>query len=332
MASDDELRMRLRGLRTPPPAEDTERELATVLWAGRSRERRRRASVAVAGAAAAAVAVLLAVWMTSPVEEGEVIGPPDEGEGDEAVCLEGERFVEDGGLFLPHRAVSTVDDEDRREVSDLRWEEHEGCERLVIDVAREDGEPADDVGIVSAAVLREHGVVRVRLPDVTTVDPDATETAVAGTLTSAAYVVRAEEGRSVEVDVHLADAAEASVSVLEEPGRVVVDLRPGGSPVPGPPATDDLVVVLEPRPGGAGYPLTVAGYARTFEANVVVRIEQDGEQVEETFTTATSWAGTWGQFSLTIDDGPSGPIELHVGEYSAKDGSWEGTVVELDMR
>jgi hypothetical protein len=91
-------------------------------------------------------------------------------------------------------------------------------------------------------------------------------------------------------------------------------------------------VVLEPRPGPASYPLTITGYARTFEANVVARLEQGGEEVLETFTTATAWVDAWGHFSFTIDDGPTGPVRLHVGEYEARDGAWEGVVVELRMR
>jgi hypothetical protein len=136
----------------------------------------------------------------------------------------------------------------------------------------------------------------------------------------------------VYVDVHLADAAEAHVSLLREPARVVVDLRPGGGALPPPPARDARVVVLEPRGGPASYPLTVTGYSRTFEANVVARLEQGGEEVFETFTTATAWVDAWGHYSLSIPRGPAGPVTLHVGEYSARDGSWEGVAVELEMR
>jgi hypothetical protein len=91
-------------------------------------------------------------------------------------------------------------------------------------------------------------------------------------------------------------------------------------------------VVLQPRPGTASYPLTVTGYARTFEANVVVRLERDGDDVYDDFTTATAWTDAWGHYSFTIPDGPTGPVVLHVGEYSARDGTWDGVAVELDMR
>jgi hypothetical protein len=221
---------------------------------------------------------------------------------------------------------------DAREISSLRWSAHDGCERLVIDLRAEDGRPAEGTGPVEVEVRRELGVVRVSLRGVERVNPDATDGTFGGPLARAAYSVRSPDGRSTYVDVHLGEAAEAHVDALAEPARVVIDLRRGGTQIPGPAASDGRIVVLEPRPGAARYPLTVTGYARTFEANVVVRIEQGGRKVFEAFTTATAWLDAWGHYSFVIDDGPSGPIQLHVGEYSARDGTWQGATVELEMR
>jgi hypothetical protein len=244
-----------------------------------------------------------------------------------AVCREGEPFVAAG--VLPVEAAGPGD---ARAVSALRWQAHEGCERLVIDLVAEDGTPAAGTGLVEAEVLPELGVVRVVLRGVERVAPDATDATYEGPLARAAYVVWAPEGRWTWVDVHLGDAAEAHVNALAEPARVVVDLRPGGGAVPPRPASATRVVVLGPRPGANSYPLTVTGYARHFEANVVVRIEQGGEEILETFTTATAWVDAWGYYSLVVEEGPSGPIRLHVGEYSARDGEWEGVALELEMR
>jgi hypothetical protein len=255
-------------------------------------------------------------------ENGEVQPPADE----VAVCLEGEPFIAEGTFPLEADGPG-----DAYRVSGLRWAAHEGCERFVIDLEAEDEGPAGAVGEVTAEVLRQLGVVRVSLRGVEWVAEDATEASFDGELARAAYAVFAPEGRWVYVDLHLAGEAEAHVAVLEDPARVVVDLRPGGGEIPAPAVTEDLVVVLAPRPGEQGYPLTVTGYARTFEANVVVRLEQDGQEVLEDFTTATAWTDAWGHFSFTIEEGPSGPIELHVGDYSAKDGTWEGATIELDM-
>lgn len=246
---------------------------------------------------------------------------------DAAVCLADGGFVGNGAVTVEPPAGG-----DAREVSDLRWSRHEGCERFVIDLAGDDGAPALSPGVVSADVLRDLGVVRISLREVEQVDGDATEASFDGQLARSAYAVRSPDGPWMFVDLHLREAAEARVIVLDEPARVVVDLRPGGAPLPAAPAVDQRVVVLEPRTGSATYPLTVTGYARTFEANVVARIEQDGEELGEVFTTATAWADAWGHYGMTIEDGPPGPTTLHVGEHSARDGTWEGAEVALDMR
>lgn len=242
------------------------------------------------------------------------------------VCLEGGSFLADGPLPLDPRS-----DGDAARVGELRWEGHEGCERFVIDLMGEEGSPAAAAGDVRARLLRRLGVVRIDLREVESVDPQATDARFDGPLARAAYAVWSPEGRWTYVDLHLADAAEARVLLLADPARVVVDLRPGGGGLPAPAASGQRVVVLEPRPGPASYPLTVSGYARTFEANVVARLERSGERVHEDFTTATAWVDAWGHYSITIPDGPPGPVRLHVGEHSARDGTWEGVAVDLEM-
>jgi hypothetical protein len=243
------------------------------------------------------------------------------------VCLRGERFVADGVVQARDREPG-----DAARIGAVRWAPYEGCERVVLDLAGDDGAAADRAGRVTAEVLRGLGVVRVSLRDVAAVESDATDTTFDGPLATAAYVVRSPEGAWLYVDVHLGDAAEAYVATLDAPARVVVDLRPGGPAVPDAAPRATRVVVLEPRPGRASYPLTVTGYARTFEANVVVRLEQDGRDVYDDFTTSTGYVDAWGHYTFTIDQGPRGPVVLHVGEHSARDGSWEGVAVELNMR
>jgi hypothetical protein len=277
------------------------------------------------------LAPLLGLTLTAcPEPADEPMPAPRTGDPeatDRPVCLLGEPFVADGEI-----PVDANGGGDAHRVVGLRGQAYDGCERFVIDLEGEDGAAAGSAGAVAAEVLRDLGVVRVSLRDVRWVDPEATDATFDGELARAAYSVWSPDGRWTFVDLHLASEAEAFATALPDPARVVVDLRPGGGAVPTPPATARHVVVLEPRAGTAAYPLTVTGYARTFEANVVVRVEQDGEDVHETFTTATAWADAWGHYSLTIDDGPSGPIRLHVGDYSARDGTWEGAVVDLTLR
>jgi hypothetical protein len=243
-----------------------------------------------------------------------------------AVCLEGGPFQADGTL-----SVAGTEQANAHRVADLRWEAHDGCERFVIDLTTEATVPASGIRRVSAEVLRDLGVVRIHLPGIQNVEADATDMDAGGELLREAFAIWAPEGDGTYIDLHLAAPAEAHVHVLPDPARVVVDLRPGGSAIPPAPARSNAVTVLTPREGSQTYPLRVTGYVRTFEANVVVRLEQNGEEVFSDFTTATAWADAWGYFEMTIPEGPSGQFTLHVGEHSARDGTWEGAEVRLEM-
>jgi hypothetical protein len=274
----------------------------------------------------------------APADAVTVDGAADTADAsDGAVCLAGDPFVASGSLQV--RDAQPGDAQpgdaqpgDARRVEALRWASYDGCERVVIDLGTEDGAAAERAGVVTAEVLRELGVVRLSLREVEYVDPAATDAGFDGPLATDAFSTWSPDGRWVSVDVHMGDAAEAYVATVDDPARVVVDLRPGGPQVPGPAPRAGRVVVLAPRPGTASYPLTVTGYARTFEANVVVRLEHDGENVYDDFTTATAWVDAWGHYSFTIERGPRGRVVLHVGEHSARDGTWEGVAVELEMR
>lgn len=248
---------------------------------------------------------------------------------DRPVCLKGGPSVSEGAVEIDTSGTGTGERPDAGVVRELRWAGYDGCERFVLEMAAEET-GSGSTGNVRAEVLRDLGVVRIALPNGASVDTAATDARFSGALARSAYTVRAPDG-GIYVDLHLAAPAEARVLTLSDPARVAVDLRPGGPRIPPAPAAGQRVVVLQPRPGAASYPLTVTGYARTFEATVVARLEHSGHVVGETFTTATAWADAWGHYSLTIPEGPSGVVRLHVGEHSARDGSWEGVAVELYM-
>ena len=181
----------------------------------------------------------------------------------------------------------------------------------------------------SAAVrgefMRSYGVVRLTLPRGLERIDDA-DTTFADPLAAAAYVVHGRDG-GYHLDVHLAQPALALARA--EAGRLEVELAPGGGAVPTAAPRARNVVVLEPRQGTARYPLVVRGYARTFEANVQAWIT--GSPETKTFTTAADWMTTWGEFELTIPSGPSGDIQLFVGEESAQDGTPIGVTIPLRM-
>jgi hypothetical protein len=239
-------------------------------------------------------------------------------------CLEGDGpFVADGVI-----GVLGGEEGDAQRVAALRWAPHEGCERFVIDLVTEDGAPATASGLVQAELVRDLGVVRLRLADAVAGTAVA-DTAFGGRLAGRAFVVRSLEA-GLFIDLHLLAPATVRSFVLSSPARVVVDLQAGGPSLPSPAPSGGRVVVLSPRGGPATYPLDVTGYARTFEANVIARVRQGGQVEAEGVTTAADWTETWGEFTLDLEHGPEGPAELFVGEESAQDGSEEGVVIALE--
>jgi len=258
------------------------------------------------------------------------VAPPEEMD-----CLDGDAFVANGALPVE----SDASDGGPRRIDTIGWASHDGCERLVIDISGADAPTGEapqrsasmpaTPGAVRAELLRDLGILRIELPDAVSVDTAATEEFFEGPLARSAYSVIATDGQGFFIDVHLGSAAEARVTTLARPARIVADLRLGGDPVPPPAVASRRVVVIQPRGAEATYPFELMGYARTFEGNVVARIEQEGRQVVERFTTSTGWLEAWGFYSITFQDGAAGPVELHVGEYSARDGTWEGASLQL---
>lgn len=238
-------------------------------------------------------------------------------------CLEGDAEFGDEGIV----ASVGVNSGDARGIADLRWAAHEGCERFVVDLATVDGAPAIAVGETSVALV-EPGILRIQLPQTVTLTAVADNT-FDGDLVQRAYVVRDRAG-SLFVDLLLSGAIEARASALESPARVVVDVQPGSGKPGGTPTIGENVVVTSPQAGEVGYPLQVAGYSRTFEANVVARIRGGGEETG-LFTTATDYLETWGVFELEFGEGPLGQVELFVGEDDAADGSERGVTIPLTM-
>jgi hypothetical protein len=242
--------------------------------------------------------------------------------GDPALCDTLFQVVEDGP-FIPFAGDST------RATATGEWgATRDGeCERVSLALLRGDGAPQHPVVPLRGGLLRSYGIVRVAIPGAidAIADPD---TAIASPLVTAAYVVHARDG-SYYVDIHLAQPALARLIPLARPARIGIDLSPGGGAVPTRAPRARNVVVLEPRAGAVTYPLKIRGYARTFEANVIARLSFAGKVARQTHGTAADYATTWGDFELTIPKGPSGDVDLFVGEDSAADGTPVGVTIPL---
>lgn len=242
-------------------------------------------------------------------------------------CLSGDQpFATAGAL-----AAGLLDggEGDAEQVSALRWTAYEGCEQLVVELTTAGGAPATEPGGVRAELLRDLGVVRLRL------DERVTTTAVADRLiehdlVDRVYVVRSLAG-PLYVDIHLASAAVARASVSRSPAAVVVDLQAGGPDLTSQPVTADVSVLVTPTRGKIDYPFAAEGYARTFEANVILRLRQGNRLDVEQVTTAADYLMTWGEYRFDVESGPNGNVEMFVGDDSPQDGQEEGARVSLVM-
>ncbi len=222
-----------------------------------------------------------------------------------------------GGEFSERGELLSFDsDGDANRIASLHTDQDGACEQFVIGFTTESGAPATSVSTVDVQFLRDLGLIRISLPgiDHTSIADGVFESL----LVDRAYVVRAQDG-SLYVDAHLSAPAMARAEIVQSPARVVIQLEAGGEDLPLPPATSDLVVLLTPRERKTTYPLTVSGYARAFEANVVIRIMKAGSVSSEQVATATDYLEAWGEFSTVFEDGPQGAVELVVGEGGDKD-------------
>lgn len=244
-------------------------------------------------------------------------------------CLVGNRPFSNSGVISAFGGATG----DAAQISGLRAGSHPGCERIVVDMLTAEGAPAGSLGLVGVEYNEEIGIVRINLPQT------ITRTAIAdsrfdGELAERAYVVRTAAGH-LAVDIHVVAGAGVALRAFEvdAPSRIVVDLRPNpdAEPVRGA-TTGDGVIVIQPSPGPATEPLSITGYSRAFEANVIVRIHEsrEGEPIAETITTATDWVEAWGEFTVTLRSLPKQQLELFVGSESPRDGSAEGAWVTID--
>lgn len=86
----------------------------------------------------------------------------------------------------------------------------------------------------------------------------------------------------------------------------------------------DAAVVVTPTGRSAEYPLLIEGYARTFEATVLLRIRQGNRVEAEEVTPAADYLITWGEYRFEVSGGPNGKVDVFVGEDSPEDGTERG--------
>ena len=216
---------------------------------------------------------------------------------------------------------------DAEQVGALTWTTNDQCETFAIDFVTAEGAPATTAPAASAEFLRQSAIFRVFLDvEVTAVTYHLVQSA----LVDRAYVVRRPD-RSLFVDLHLVQPAVGRLVASSTPGQLLVELAPGGPEYGAVSAFAVNVVVVTPASGQVDVPIEITGYSRNFEANTIARVTQDGQMLDEDFTTAADWVETWGEYSITLDPVGSGVADLFVGEQSAQDGSDRGIVLEVEL-
>jgi hypothetical protein len=217
-------------------------------------------------------------------------------------------------------------------ITDVRFGDHITYERAVLDFgASPTGEPPR----FSYRYNDGGSVVRVRLPQ--TRATALTGGPGLGRAFSHYRVVR-KQGGWLYVDFFLKGAARSvNVFSLDDPGRIVVDVTPGGTQLLPNPAQESGTTVMSPRPGSAvGPEFRVHGYARPFEASGAWRIQDSsGRVVKQGRYSTADWTSTWGAYSFR----PGYPASLsgergtlQVGSLSARDGSFTGVTIPLYFR
>jgi len=246
--------------------------------------------------------------------------------GDVPECLAGELpFVDEG-------VVAALDSQgrDARAIGDVRWVPSDGCERIEVTFLSGAGAPASSIGPVGVSILADSGIVRVNLAEEIT-ESAVADTTLNGTLTDRWFVVEGL-GDGLVLDLHLGERAAARAFSTISPARLVIDLIPVDDDRPiTRPIENGGFVLLSPQPGIGLYPLQVAGYAAPGVDAVRVQLtDQTGVAIDRAISTRSS-AYTWHAFGLTLDDGPSGTIDLFVGTIDENDEQAAGVNVPLDL-
>lgn len=210
----------------------------------------------------------------------------------------------------------------------ISWNVVDACETFGFDFETAENAPATTPPSISAEFLERERVVRIHLSITSTV---ITDQIVETDLVERVFVVRALDG-TLFVDLHLARAANARIAVGNSPARLSLELTPRDGELGHRAAFAESVVVLKPTgDSSVGQDFTVEGYARLFEANVLVLATSGEAVLASEHTTAADWLETWGEFSAEISVSP-GDVNLFVGEESSDDGGLEGIILKLTVR
>lgn len=256
-------------------------------------------------------------------------------------------YVFSGLVATSPASASTAD-----HVFSIDHSSHPDCERTVITLGADYDFNDDPAGTLSPTgqvpggiqVTNEGPFFNVDLAAIELVRIGATESDRDDDGVEDVFVVNRAGSDSLYLNGHFDHNLGVLAFFLSDPARIVVDTisAPTDTGLAVGPVVGDLAVLSSPivvdvfGPPPAP-PVTVAGYARPFEAILLIRLRQPpapgadpgtGAPVAATFSgssflgtitdsqyavTTTDWALAWGEFEFTIDALPAGTYELFVG-------------------
>ena len=255
-----------------------------------------------------------------PATTSTTVGPANPSAG----CPDDQGFVDAGRVMSAGQETS-----DTNTLGPIAWLVEDGCERLTAQFETTEGAPATTPPAVVVEFLDSRQVLRIRVDVGSTV---VTDQLLETPLVDRLFVVRALDG-GMFIDLHLRGPAQARAALSTSPARLTLELEAGVQPLDTAAVIEGNTVLISPSVGAqpSAGAIGVAGYARVFEANVLVVAEVGGQTVAQTTTTAADWTETWGEFRAQIQL-PPGEVSLFVGEESPADGSRVGATINLTVR
>ena len=244
------------------------------------------------------------------------------------ICRIGDLRFTDTGIV----GAVGADEGNATTLTEVRWTDSATCERITLVFASGSGAPAGVLGQTAATLLPSSGVVHITLPD------ELDKTAVAdtlpeGDLAQRIFVIRGDQGH-LSVDIHAArgQAIAARVFTTESPATLVIDLIPTDTVLdPVGAVISPAAVLVNPASGPTIYPFSIAGYAAPGSPGIDIRLRRDGATAVERRISLPGWTDAWQALSVPVSDGPSGRVELFVGNANSGMLPDVGASVILDL-
>ena len=274
---------------------------------------------------------LLLVGATACVDSGggTTTSPPTIPPGNESTtttqplvvgCPADEQFFEDGLVGESENVGS-----DSATIGLIRWQAEEACETFEIEFESAEGAPATTPPTVSVRFLDDIGVLRVSTSASDTV---ITDQLVETPLVERLYVVRAIDGGTF-IDFHLAAPAQASFELDNSPARLTLEFQPGIVEYTSEPTITDRLVLISPvEDSQVSLPLSVSGYTRDLDSELLLIATQGNEVIDEVVATTASSTATWGAFGGSLDL-IQGETALFVGVEDEESGRLDGVTIEI---